>query len=127
MKHWFVTVILLFTYNAIGQTEDLDASQKGFSNLTQAGKLFQVEVRPADKHLHLFLSGVSSGEVKLNEATVEASIGVGEGRKTIVAKKTKDPKTGRFYYKIKKQGKKPFKLKIRSGDLSEELSFPPPN
>lgn len=127
MKHWIVTVVFLFSCNAIGQTEDLDANQKGFSNLTQAGKLFQVEIKPTEKDLQLFLTGVGVGGVQIKDATVEASIGSGDNQTTYYAQKVKDPKSGRFFYKLKKRGKKPLRLKIRSGDNTEDFSFPPPN
>ncbi len=127
MKHWVLGMAVLFSFNAVGQTEDLDANQKGFSHLTQSGKLFQVEIKPTDKHLHLFLTGVSAGALRFDETTVEASIGLGDAKRTFLAEKTKDPKTGQHYYKIRKHEKKPFQLKIQSGDQSEVLNFPPPN
>lgn len=127
MKHWIFAALIGLSINLFAQTEDLDANQKGFTNTTQAGKLFQLKVHPTDKHLHLFVTGVTAGELKLDDATIEASIGTGNAKKTFFAEKTQDPKTGKFFYKLKKQGTEPLNLKIQSEGKSENFTFPPPN
>jgi len=127
MKHWIIFV-MIFTFSTLSyaQKEDLDAMQKGFSNTTQSGKIFQVQLQPTSKELHLFITGLDSGKVKWDDTTVEASFGMGKNKKVLIAEKVKDPETGKPYYRLRNLENSPenLNLNIRSGGSIESFSFP---
>jgi hypothetical protein len=128
MKQRLLFLAVFLSFQTLAQKEDLDAKQKGFSNLTQSGKIFQVEVRPADKDLHVFITGQEAASIKLEDSVVEATLGSGPNAKKYIAQKVKDAETGRFYYRIQNapEATAPLKLQIQSGDNKENFTFPPP-
>lgn len=126
-----MNAFLIFIFSAglaLAQTEDLDAKQKGFLDLTQSGKIFQVQLRPKAKDLHVFVTGIEAAAVKMEDSTIEATIGVGNQARKVIAEKVKDPETGKTYYRLAntQNTTEPLKLKIQSGDSQESFNFPPP-
>jgi len=107
------------------QTVDLDMQNKGFDNLSQAGKLFTVSVEPKDSIFQFFVSGVEAAEIDFDSTQVQAEYGLGKNKKTVVLKRVKDPETGQTYFTLKKrsQGYKNLNLNIQSGDNSDKVKF----
>ena len=107
------------------QTEDLDMTNKGFNNLTQAGKLFQVTADPKDSIFRFFVSGNESAKVDFNKTEITAEYGLGDKKTKVVLTKVKD-KDGETYFTLEKpkDQMQDLNLEIKSGDQSEKISFP---
>jgi hypothetical protein len=110
---------------AFGQTENLDADNKGFTNLTHAGKLFQVTADPSDAVFNFFVVGKEAAKIDFNKTEVIAEYGLGDDKTTVVLTKVKDA-NGETHFELEKpKGEfKDFNLEIQSGDRSEKIAFP---
>lgn len=124
-----IWILIFSSALALAQTEDLDARQKGFSDLTQSGKIFQVQLRPNAKDLHVFVTGIEAASVKVDDSQIEATLGVGSRARKVTAEKVQDPVTGKTYYRLHntQSNNEPLKLKVQSGEVQESFNFPPPN
>ncbi|MEO0334877.1 MAG: hypothetical protein AAF202_00675 [Pseudomonadota bacterium] len=120
-----VLVLLFLSPLALAQTEDLDGHNKGFTNLTQAGKLFTVTADPQDTLFRFFVSGKEAAKVDFNKTEVVAEYGLGEDKTTVVLTKVKDKSGETFFTLDKPKGDlKDLNLEVQSGDRSEKINFP---
>ena len=110
---------------AVAQTEDLDMHNKGFTNLTQAGKLFTVTADPKDTIFEIFVSGKDAAKIDFDKTQVQAEYGFGSEKKTVILSKGTDEETGKTVYLLKKRkgGYNNLNLNIRSGGQSESVTF----
>ena len=107
------------------EIEDQDARRKGFTNLENSGKLLSMVIEPKGNQLKIFLTGKKPADVKVNEATVEASYYLNGVRKTLAVQRQVDTNK-KPYYLIDKidPNMKNLKINVKAGDHTESFDLP---
>ncbi len=125
MKKSFMICLLVacaFVIPAFAQTEDPDMKQKGFENVSQAGKLFSLDLEREDSLLKLMITGKRAGSVQIKESDIEIMYGI-KNQKRLMVKRETDPKTGKVYFRIQTEEPTLENLNIRIRSSGEEESF----
>ena len=118
--------ILMVTETASAQKEDPDRKQKGFTDLSNSGKLISMVIEPAGNQLKIYLTGKKTAQIKMHEAVVEASYFVGGQQKTLVVQRQTDAKSRKSFYLIDKfdANMKDLKINVKAGDHKESFDLP---
>jgi hypothetical protein len=96
---WILT-IFISPMSTNAQTYDADAHQKGFSTLTQSGKMLNLVITPKSNSVRLDVVGREAAGLHLDDGAVFVSYGADKNKRQINVVRLKDSKTGKEYYEF---------------------------